>query len=343
MDELASLKDISAELGTDAMQVQAGGGNTSVKTDAGLWIKASGTRLRDALQSNIFVLLPWTLLESWRAGVEDALTAQDPDGNMVRASVETAMHLALPHRYVAHTHSVRTISWLIQDNCAAELSRRLEGLKLFRMPYIHPGRTLAEEIERAIAGLQVDVLLLENHGLVVGADDPGQLMNRLREIEHRLDGPLRPSALDPDESTAENALPGWMPVPGSARQMAFDEDAMRIAAGGTLYPDHCVYLGPSVAAAENQRAVPEALIQYEKLHGIAAKAFIVGGLGAFVRADSSPACAEMLRCLGNVVQRTTRAAQIAYLQPSAVALLMNWDAEAYRLQVAAELAARTQS
>lgn len=343
MDELASLREISAELGTDEMQVQAGGGNTSVKTDAGLWIKASGTRLRDALHSNIFVLLPWPRLESWKAGSDDALTAQDPAGNMVRASVETAMHLALPHRYVAHTHSVRTISWLIQDNCAADLRRRLEGLKLFRMPYIHPGRTLAEEIERAIAGLEVDVLLLENHGLVVGADDPKQLMERLRAIEQRLDGPLRPHAVDPDESTAKDALQGWMPVEGSARQMAFDEDAMRIAAGGTLYPDHCVYLGPSVAAAENLEAVASALMQYEKQHGVSAKALLVGGLGAFVRADSSPACAEMLRCLGNVVQRTTRGAQISYLQPSAVALLMDWDAEAYRLQVAAELAARTQS
>jgi rhamnose utilization protein RhaD (predicted bifunctional aldolase and dehydrogenase) len=342
MDELASLREISAELGTDAMQVQAGGGNTSAKTDAGLWIKASGTRLRDALRSNIFVLLPWTRLESWKAGSDDALTAQDPGGNMVRASVETAMHLALPHRYVAHTHSVRTISWLIQDACAAELSRRLEGLKVFRMPYIHPGRTLAEEIERAIAGLEVDVLLLENHGLVVGADDPGQLRDRLRAIEHRLDGPLRPNAVDPDEPTTEDALPSWMPVQGSARQMAFDEDAMRIASGGTLYPDHCVYLGPSVAAAENPTAVADALMHYEKLHGVAAKALLVGGLGAFVRAESSPACAEMLLCLGNVVQRTAPGAQVSYLQPSAVALLMNWDAEAYRLQVAAELAARTQ-
>ena len=342
MDELASLREISAELGADEMQVQAGGGNTSVKTDAGLWIKASGTRLCDALHSSIFVFLPWARLESWKAGSDDALTAQDPGGNTVRASVETAMHLALPHRYVAHTHSVRTISWLIQDACAAELSSRLEGLKIFRMPYIHPGRTLAVEIERAIAGLEVDVLLLENHGLVVGADDPGQLMSRMRAIEHRLDGPLRPNAVDPDESTAENALPGWMPVEGSARQMAFDEDAMRVAAGGTLYPDHCVYLGPSVAAAENLGAVEQSLKQYEKQHGIAAKGLLVGGLGAFVRAGSSPACGEMLRCLGNVVQRTARGAQISYLQPSAVGLLMNWDAEAYRLQVAAELAARTQ-
>jgi len=208
---------------------------------------------------------------------------------------------------------------------------------------MNPGRTLAEEIERAIAGLEVDVLLLENHGMVVGADDPEQLMERLRAIEQRLDGPLRPSTIDPYESTAEDALPGWMPVEGSARQMAFDGDAMRIAAGGTLYPDHCVYLGPSVAAAKNPQAAASALMQYEKQNGVPAKALLVGGLGAFVRANSSPACAEMLRCLGNVVQRTTRGAQISYLKPSAVALLMNWDAEAYRLQVAAELAARSQS
>ena len=40
--EFASLRDLSARMGSDPMLVQASNGNTSIKFDGILWIKASG-------------------------------------------------------------------------------------------------------------------------------------------------------------------------------------------------------------------------------------------------------------------------------------------------------------
>ena len=46
MDDLAALARVSAELGRNRLLVQAAGGNTSVKDDGVLWVKASGTLAR---------------------------------------------------------------------------------------------------------------------------------------------------------------------------------------------------------------------------------------------------------------------------------------------------------
>ena len=52
---LAELAAFSAELGSDPEQVQAAGGNTSLKEGGRLWVKASGLWLADALTRDIFV------------------------------------------------------------------------------------------------------------------------------------------------------------------------------------------------------------------------------------------------------------------------------------------------
>lgn len=46
---------VSERLGRDPLQVQAAGGNTSVKRDGAMWVKASGTWLADARERDIMV------------------------------------------------------------------------------------------------------------------------------------------------------------------------------------------------------------------------------------------------------------------------------------------------
>ena len=54
-EELKSFKDISFKLGSNSHLVQAAGGNTSVKSDGRMLIKASGTWLINSLDKDIFV------------------------------------------------------------------------------------------------------------------------------------------------------------------------------------------------------------------------------------------------------------------------------------------------
>lgn len=334
--EFSKLKALSAQLGADELLVQAGGGNTSLKTESGLWIKASGTRLADAERDEIFLLLPWDRLNRWSDGGDEVLMGQSPRGMNARASVETAMHLALRHRFVAHTHSVRGISWLVCPDRADGLEQRLSGLRWAKLPYVHPGRHLADAIRSAIEGCDVDLLLLENHGLVFGAEDSVQLMNLVLEVEARLDVAVR-SIRGALTSTKRPLLPGWVQQTDEVGMLAFDRDALRVASGGTLYPDHCVYLGPGVAVAEDLGSVSLALAKYKECNGVEAKALFIDGCGAFLREPSSDEARAMFRCLVNVVNRIESGTRIQYLPVSEVKSLMVWDAEEYRRRVAAQI------
>jgi rhamnose utilization protein RhaD (predicted bifunctional aldolase and dehydrogenase) len=62
--ELSALACLSANVGRNALLVQAATGNTSLKLDGVLWIKASGKWLAHATKEEIF--LPVSLTETLR-------------------------------------------------------------------------------------------------------------------------------------------------------------------------------------------------------------------------------------------------------------------------------------
>ena len=110
-DQLEQLKELSARIGCDPLLTQASTGNTSIKLNGTLWIKASGRWLADAELQDILVPLD---LNETRSYIKQKI---DPSGVYEEASVETAMHAVLPHRVVMHVHSVNTIAWAVR-RCA---------------------------------------------------------------------------------------------------------------------------------------------------------------------------------------------------------------------------------
>jgi rhamnose utilization protein RhaD (predicted bifunctional aldolase and dehydrogenase) len=53
--EFQALRALSAGVGRNRLRTQAAGGNTSIKRDGVMWIKASGRQLADALDDDIMV------------------------------------------------------------------------------------------------------------------------------------------------------------------------------------------------------------------------------------------------------------------------------------------------
>jgi rhamnose utilization protein RhaD (predicted bifunctional aldolase and dehydrogenase) len=331
-NELFQLRQFSAEIGGNAMLVQAGGGNTSLKVGGGLWIKASGTRLADALREDIFVFVTDAKLNEWiQAGRDVGLEVETEHGT-VRASVETAMHAAMPHRAVAHLHSVNAISWAVQVGVQSELSRRLSGIRWVWVPYVHPGIRLSEEIGNAFARTPADVVLLANHGIVLGAGSFEALRTLITEVEERLQ--LPPTGRPEERLPQSISLPdSWQLAPPEVQALAGSSRYLDLASGGTLYPDHCVYLGPSLPVADALSAFSHAAARYEHRYGIAATAIAIRNGPVGVRVEAKQAALEMLLCLKRVVERIPAGAQITYLTEEAVAKLMSWEAEHYRRNV----------
>src|ERR1700683_878101 len=96
----------------------------------------------------------------------------DPAHPFPSASLETAMHAALPHRVVLHVHCVNTISWAVRTDAPMQLERRLNGLAWRWLPYVTSGLPLSREIQRSLSICpDTNVFVLGNHGLVVAGED----------------------------------------------------------------------------------------------------------------------------------------------------------------------------
>ncbi len=324
--------EVSARIGSDPLLVQAGTGNTSIKLDGVLWIKASGKWLAHATQDEI--LIPVNLAETLRRVAQNA----DPAGQsaMVRGkslgtSVETAMHSVLPYRVVLHVHSVNTIAWAVRRDGSAELASRLEGIDWQWIPYVPSGLPLARAIEAAIARApRSRVLVLANHGLVVCAEDCEAAEELLREVERRV--AIVPRRAPEAEWGILNRISegsSWR-VPQSTALHAIGTDGVsrRIVSGGVLYPCQAIFLTPRARTLARPAAGGE--MPGEDLGGIDEPFVMIEDTGVLVRQKPNPAESATLAGLAQVLQRIPESAPLQYLREEQVQDLLCADVYHYR-------------
>ena len=184
------LRRISAELGQNPDLVQGAGGNTSIKRDGLLWIKASGKWLAEAQGPGCFVPLDQQrLLRGLTSGAEDpAADAVRSDLALrgLRPSVETTLHAVLPQACVLHVHSVSTIAWAVHPEGSQRLAERLQGLRWHWIPYVRPGLPLTHAVTAALEQAPAEVLVMANHGLVVAGETVAEALALLQEVEGRI-------------------------------------------------------------------------------------------------------------------------------------------------------------
>jgi rhamnose utilization protein RhaD (predicted bifunctional aldolase and dehydrogenase)/NAD(P)-dependent dehydrogenase (short-subunit alcohol dehydrogenase family) len=196
---LDTLVHLSRRIGQDLRLVQPGGGNTSIKVDGVLLVKGSGTDLR-TIDPDGFTRLDLARLDRLRESgtMTDAEMMRFMAGCMLAdgpaPSVETPLHALLPHRVIAHTHDVATMSLTnVGEGTAERLVKELFEEHIVYVPYVRPGfplaRMVSELADRVPAGAQG--LALAHHGLVVWGDDAASCEERLAGIVGRIDAYLQ--------------------------------------------------------------------------------------------------------------------------------------------------------
>ena len=148
--EFASLRDLSARVGSDPLLVQASNGNTSIKLDGILWIKASGKWLAHATQEEMFV--PLELAEVKESVQNDTeIAPRYAPKDELRPSIETAMHAILRHRVVIHVHSINAIAWAIRLD-GPDPTKRTTGRPALAMDSVRSVRHTASSRNRKGSG-----------------------------------------------------------------------------------------------------------------------------------------------------------------------------------------------
>ncbi len=170
------------------------------------------------------ILVPLNLLEVRRGLQHGEQSFSSVSGSeLLRPSIETAMHAVLPHRVVIHTHSVNAIAWAVRSDDAERLAEKLGGLSWQWIPYTPSGLPLARAIENSITSYPAtDVFVLANHGLVVCGEDCESVERLLSTVETRLEVAPR--------------------YPTTGNHLEIDSTSFRILEAGMLYPCQAIFL-----------------------------------------------------------------------------------------------------
>ena len=185
--DLSTLVKMSNTYGSNPAYVLAGGGNTSVKDDTTLYVKGSGTQLA-TIKAEEFVKMdrarlneimkteyPADDVKRESAYLADVMAAVTDEDKTKRPSVEALLHNLFAYTYVLHVHPT-LINGLTCGKGAKELSEQLLGKDVLWIDICKPGYTLARicfekmNAYKEETGKDVQVLLLQNHGIFVAAD-----------------------------------------------------------------------------------------------------------------------------------------------------------------------------
>jgi len=322
--ELRPLLELSARIGCDPLLTQASTGNISIKLNGSLWIKASGKWMADALSENF--LVPLDLAEVLAC----VRLNTDPTDRYTNASLETAMHAVLPHRVVLHVHCVNTIAWAVRQDALNQLQQKLDGLRWRFIPYVASGLTLARTIERALAvSPNTDVLVLGNHGLVVGGQDCGAVEDLLCDVHRRLG--IRARVAHPaDYAVLAEIADRWswdLPDDDDVHALGTDPVTRAVLSGGLLYP--CQAIFSNSRSAELFRTIRSA--DADDWEGNCERPFlIIQERGVIFNRAMTPAERAMISGLAQVVQRIPSSAPIRYLTEAEVSDISSTQAYRYR-------------
>ena len=185
--ELSTLVKMSNTYGSNPAYVLAGGGNTSVKDDTTLYVKGSGTQLA-TIKAEEFVKMdrarlneimkteyPADDVKRESAYLADVMAAVTDEDKTKRPSVEALLHNLFAYTYVLHVHPT-LINGLTCGKGAKALCKELLGKDVLWIDICKLGYTLARicfekmNAYKEETGKDVQVLLLQNHGIFVAAD-----------------------------------------------------------------------------------------------------------------------------------------------------------------------------
>ena len=307
--ELSSLRELSARVGSDPLLTQASTGNSSIKLEGVLWIKASGKWMADAVHEDIFIPLD---LDEVRECVKQG---GDPAELNARASIETAMHAVMPHRVVLHIHSVDAIAWAVRQDAPVQLRHRLDGLRWQWIPYVPSGMPLAREIEKALSACSdTNVFILGNHGVVMGGDDCGVVEHLLSQVQQRL--ALCPRQAGPTAYAAlaemADGSPWILPDDHEIHVLGTDVISRTILSAGFLYPCQLIFSTSNPPAPFRSFFCLAPRDQWESRYG-AQQILIIERCGVLVRKTMTPAQRATMSGLAQIIRRIDSCAPIRYL------------------------------
>jgi len=391
MDTLDQLVHLSRYYGSNPDFVLAGGGNTSAKMGDELYVKASGVEManitregfvclsRERLARILTTPYPAEPMAREEEIKRDLLAARrgglEAEGGQ-RPSVESVLHEIVKRRFVVHTHPT-LVNGLTCSKEGKERAEQMFGEEALWVDYADPGHTLAKKVAGAIeryeklAGRTPEIMLLQNHGLIIAADEVGKVKRLtdkvLRTIRRHSEGAASERAFPSARLIAsverreiiEHLAPvlrGMFAAQGLPRVVTYDDSSgaaficstwnKSLALGGALTPDQIVYCKsfplwlarkPAESPEEMGRRMHKLLSGYVERFGYEPKVVLVEGAGVLA-AGETPKMARSAKAVYldavKVMANAADSGGAKFLTARGRHFIETWESEQYRRKVA---------
>lgn len=351
MADLSKLVEMSNKHGRNPELVLAGGGNTSYKENGVLYVKCSGTSLGTITADGFVAMEIAKLAELMRKEypaedaareaefLKDVMEARCDEDLSKRPSVEALLHSLFPQSYVLHIHPA-LVNGLTCSKGGGTLAREILGEQIIWIPICRPGYTLgklcreAMDTYKEIHGEEVQVVLLQNHGIFIAADTTEEIDRILEDVLGKLEAYVQAEGHEELEHSL-SALTGrkaeFLIIREAAYFVSSKERAQVLLKPFT--PDHIVYCGAFplfVGAGENLEA---ALNQYKEAQGDYPKIVLIQDVGAFALGQSEKEIKNARLLLADAMKVAYYAERFGGALPMTDELtwfITHWEAESYR-------------
>lgn len=332
----AQINDYCARIAQNPLLVQGAGGNVSWKEGEVLWVKASGTWLRDANTQDIFVPVALPELRAALGGGHFDRQPRTLGEKHLKPSIETVLHALLCQKIVVHLHAIEPLSWLVRADAVAMIAQRMSATpEYILVPYRKPGQELAQSVHEALETKpNARVVLLMNHGVVIAGESVMDIENTLGDLLNALPGeelPVAPPLARPTPLPL-NASLTLTPLADADLHRLATQPALfkRLQHEWALYPDHVVFLGARAITFDTHASAQKAASD-GKLPSDAP--VFIQNIGAFSLAPLPESKLAQLRCYQDLIERVAPDVSLHELSIHDIASLLNWDAERYRQQL----------
>jgi rhamnose utilization protein RhaD (predicted bifunctional aldolase and dehydrogenase) len=338
-----AISNFCTELGQESFLVQGAGGNVSWKQDDTLWVKGSGTWLGNGNTEDIFVPVDLVAIQTALKNRNLDITPRTLGEHHLKPSIETLLHGIMPQKVVVHLHAINVLRILVRANSRESINQlfnqpTLSGISFAYVPYFKPGFDLANAIYVALQSQSdVDIVFLQNHGIVLGADSIEGIKNLLERVNKAcsaLEYQLHSTRMPKKTFNCTAPLPpghALIPCPDPEVQRLALEPSLfkRLKNDWVLYPDHAVFLGAKAMTFTSY----EHLAIWQTQYGLPELIFIEN-TGVYMQADLNQAKQIQLRCYYDVISQISPDADLHPLSQADVEALLNWDAEILRQEMA---------
>jgi len=368
MMSLEALAEISRFYGKNPDYVLAGGGNTSWKDEATLYVKGSGISLAEAAPDSFVKMDRNALAMIWKknypessderenAVLMDLMAARKAGEEKKRPSVETLLHDILPFTFVVHLHPA-LVNGLTCSRQGEKAAEEIFGKDAVWIAPVNPGYTLSKIVKTATDeyksknGKAAAVIFLQNHGVFVGDNSVEGIKKIYDGIMEKIGARIKRHPDFSDEKIIHDdpQIGGYIKtlagLAGSAVFMrggeisALVKDRASFAPVSSAFsPDHIVYAGsdPLFVEANTDAGIRDAWAQYVERTGRKPKIAAVQGLGVFGVGASEKAALLALELFRDTIKVAVYSQSFGgplFMTKDKIDFINNWEVERYRAKV----------